>query len=360
MRVPRWFHVVVAMIIEALAVRRDSQIRFLRAQIEILRRKLPGNRIIVDPMDRHRLLKLGLELDHKVEDILQLVSIKTYRHWIREQRRSIIPSRVGRQPMVKELRDLILRLARENAGWGLGRIIGELRKLGIAMSRHTVRRVLTVDGLFPEPDRRHHRAVDTPWRKFLALHMNTIVACDFLSKTIVTPLGRRTAYLLMFIHLESRRVFLSPSTCHPTEIWVVQQARNLSQWLDEQGIEARFLLHDRDCKFTHHFDACFEAAGVSIVKTPVAAPNANAFAESWIARVKSECLDHFMCFGQAHLDHIAQTFVRFYNEHRPHQGKGNRTLQLTSPAPPEGSPLGPVQRIEFLGGLLNHYYRDAA
>ncbi len=143
---------------------------------------------------------------------------------------------------------------------------------------------------------------------------------------------------------------------------MVQQARNLSQWLDEQGIEARFLLHDRDCKFPLRFDACFEAAGVQIVKTPVAAPNANAFAESWIGRAKAECLNHFVCFGLAHLDHIAQTFVRFYNEHRPHQGKGNRILRLTSHPPLQetASALGVVHRREFLGGLLNHYCREAA
>ncbi len=206
MRVPRWFHAVIALILEALAARRDGQIRFLKAQVEILRRRLPGNRIIVDPIDRHRLLKLGLELDHKVEDILHLVSIKTYRHWVREQRRGNTPSRVGRPHMAEELSNLICRLARENVSWGLGRIVGELRKLQVVLSRNTVRRALTAEGLFPDPDRRRNRAIDSPWRKFLALNMNTMVACDFLSKTILTPLGQKTAYLLMFIHLESRNL----------------------------------------------------------------------------------------------------------------------------------------------------------
>ncbi len=110
------------------------------------------------------------------------------------------------------------------------------------------------------------------------------------------------------------------------------------------------------------FDACFEATGVKIIKTPVAAPNANAFCESWISRFKAECLDHFICFGLGHLNHIAQSFMRFHNEHRPHQGKGNRTLQFSSPPPPiEVSPApGVVCKQAFLGGLLNHYYRKAA
>ncbi len=363
MRMPRWFYAVVALILEAVATRRDRQIRFLKAQIEILRGKVPGNRVIVDPADRLHLLKLGQELDHQVKDILHLVSIKTYRHWVRSQQRGEMPRRVGRPPLAAELRDLICRLARENVGWGLGRIIGELRKLQVAVSRHTVRRVLSAEGLFPDPERVGGRAVtETSWRKFIALHMNTIVACDFLSKTVLTPLGRQTAYLLMFIHLESRKVFVSPPTCHPIESWVVQQARNLSQWLDEQGIEARFLLHDRDCKFALRFDACFEAAGGGIIRTPVAAPNANAFCESWISRFKAECLDHFICFGLGHLNHIAQTFMRFYNQHRPHQGKGNRTLQLASEPPSQQvtSPRGAVCKHAFLAGLLNHYYREAA
>ena len=196
--------------------------------------------------------------------------------------------------------------------------------------------------------------------------MNTLVACDFFAKDIVTPFGRKTAYCLFFIHLVSRRVFICPSTYHPDRRWVTQQARNVMMWLDDAGIEPRFLLRDRDAKFSTSFDQVFRDAGVRIVKTPVQAPNANAFAETWVAAVKRECLCHFVCFGRRHLDHVLRHYVAYFNEHRPHQGLGNRTLPEAATGPPEtrdsGDPdaLDRIRCRRFLGGLLRHYYREAA
>lgn len=188
-----------------------------------------------------------------------------------------------------------------------------------------------------------------------------MVAYDFLCKTVLTPLGHKPACLLMFIHLESRKVFLSPATYHPDNAWATQQARNVSIWMAENGIDARFLVRDRDTKFTAAFDGVFESAGTKIVRTRVAAPNANAFAEAWIGRIKAECLNYFLCLGLAHLNFIAQSFIRFYNHFRPHQSKGNRPLTLADQPPsPTESPPGRVKCQRFLGRLLKHYYRDAA
>jgi len=156
-------------------------------------------------------------------------------------------------------------------------------------------------------------------------------------------------------------VFLSPATYAPGELWVCQQARNVSLWLGEHGVKQRFILHDRDTKFTASFDGIFEAADVEIVKTPVAAPDANAFAESWIGKCKFEALDHFCCFGLAHLDHIAQEYVRFYNDFRPHQSKGNDLLRFENQPPPGQPPKrGTIECQQFLAGLLKHYHRKAA
>jgi len=147
----------------------------------------------------------------------------------------------------------------------------------------------------------------------------------------------------------------------PGEQWVCQQARNVSLWLDEHGVKQRFILHDRDAKYTASFDAIFKAAGVKIVKTPVAAPNANAFSESWIGKFKFEALDHFVCFGLEHLDHIAQEYSRFHNELRPHQSKNNEPLRFENQPPPEPTPSrGTIECQRLLGGLLNHYHRKAA
>jgi putative transposase len=219
------------------------------------------------------------------------------------------------------------------------------------------------EGFLPDPDRRAPRGVTTPWRTFIRMHMDTMVACDFFCKDVWTPLGKRMAYCLMFVHLGSRRVFLSPSTYHPTGEWVQQQARNVSTWLEDEGLELTHLIHDRDTKFTESFDKLFKVAGVDIVKTPYQSPIANCYAESWIGTLKRECLNHFFCFSLQHLDHIAQTYICHYNRLRPHQSIGNVPLSQPDKPPPErtaAGEIGPVRRHKLLGGLLNHYERKAA
>ena len=168
----------------------------------------------------------------------------------------------------------------------------------------------------------------------------------------------------MFIHVGSRKVWVSPSTYHPNEDWVLQQARNLLMWLEEQGLEATHLIHDRDTKFTRSFDGLLDSANIRIVKSPVMAPNANAFAESWIATVRRGCLNYFVCFSLSHADHIVQAFVSYYNEHRPHQGVGNRSLNNQSSSHLEEAgrtqPVGQIGCRSELGGLLKPYYWQAA
>ena len=137
-------------------------------------------------------------------------------------------------------------------------------------------------------------------------------------------------------------------------------------WLNEQQVEARFLIHDHDSKFSAEFRRLFHNSGIRCLRTPRLAPNANAFAEAWICAIKRECLNHFLCFGLGHLDHISQSYVRYFNEHRPHQGLGNRTVPAAATGPPEkpssvSAPrIGPIRCQRFLGGLLRHYYRVAA
>ena len=252
---PRWLMTVLFLLMEAWSARRDARLRFLKLQVELLRQKVPGNRVILSPEDRQRLLKCGAAVDHQVNDLIGIVSVKTYKRWLREAAARRAPGRVGRRRRVPpSLRALIFRLARENTGWGVRRIVGELRKLALTPSRSTVRRVLVDEGVLPDPDRRAPRGVLTPWRTFVAMHLNTMVACDYFCKTIWTPLGKRMAYSLMFIHLGSRKVFVSSSTYHPDEAWTTQQARNVMMWMEDEGLDFRFVVHDRDTKFTEVFD----------------------------------------------------------------------------------------------------------
>ena len=359
---PRWLMAFLVLLQEAWSARRDAQIRFLKLQLEMAQSRLPGNRVIPDPVERRRLLKIGAELDHVVEHTLGIISIKTYRRWLREERGGRKPGKVGRPRMLKALRELILRLARENAGWGVRRIVGELRKLALKSSRSSVRRVLVEEDILPDPDRQAPKGIQTPWQKFIAIHMNVMVACDFFCKTIWTPLGRKTAYVLSFIHLGSRKVFVSPSTYHPTDEWMQQQARNASMWAEEEGIDVRFLIHDRDSKFSEAFDEHFDRDDGGIVLTPPGAPIANCFIESWIGSLKRECLNHFFCFSLRQLDHIVQTYGLYHNEFRPHQGLGNRPPRYRSRPSIDSEEVRShaVTCRQWLGGLLKHYERRAA
>jgi len=151
---PKWLTALLVLLHEAWSARRDAHIRFLKLQVEILKERLPGNRVILDPVERRRLMKIGAEVDHRVEDTLGIVSIKTYRRWQREERGGREPGKVGRPRLAKSLRELIIRLAKENGGWGVRRIVGELKKLALRASRSTVRRVLVDEKILPDPDRR--------------------------------------------------------------------------------------------------------------------------------------------------------------------------------------------------------------
>jgi len=138
--------------------------------------------------------------------------------------------------------------------------------------------------------------------------------------------------------------------------------RNVSMWAEEEGIDVRFLIHDRDTKFTEAFDEHFSRDDGGPVLTPHGAPIANCFVESWIGSLKRECLNLFFWFGLRQLDHIVQTYALYHNRFRPHQGMGNRPLgagEDPSPQAPEVAPAS-IRCQRRLGGLLNHYYRQAA
>jgi putative transposase len=188
--------------------------------------------------------------------------------------------RVGRPPLSPEIGELVLRLARENPRWGHRRICGEMRKLGYYVSPTSIRRLLAQARLKPAP-----RRGGPSWREFLRSQAASMVACDFL--TVETILLRRF-YVLFFIAHASRRVWLAGCTTNPTGEWVTQQARNLGLDFSESGV--RFLIRDRDSKYSGPFDEVFRSEGIRIVKTPVRAPQANAITERFVRTVHSECL----------------------------------------------------------------------
>jgi putative transposase len=229
---------------------------------------------------------------------------------------------VGARPVPAEVRVVVLRLARENPRWGHRRISGELAELGLSASPSTVRRLLDRPGLGPAP-----RTSGPGWREFLRAQAATIVACDFF--TVESVLLRRN-YVLFFIAHASRRVWLAGCSTNPTGAWVSQQARNLGLDLADEGM--RFLIRDRDSKYTGTFDEVFGSGGIRIVKTPVRAPQANAIAERFVRTVRAECLDWLLILNRRHLDRVLRVYIDHYNTHRPH-----RALKLQPPQPREAT-----------------------
>jgi len=257
--------------------------------------------------------------------------------------------RPGRPRLDPDAAALIVRLARENPRWGYQRIVGELKGLGILVSATTVRTVVLDAGLPPAPARDR-----LSWRAFLRQQAATTLACDFL--TVETAFLQRL-YVLFFISLATRRIEYVACSANPDGAWTAQQARNLIMQLgDEQPF--RILVHDRDSKFSGGFDEIFRCEGIRVIKTPVQAPNANAYAERWVRTVRADCLDHLLVVGRRHLERVLRVYVRHYNQHRPH-----RALGLTTPDRPVEVlaavlPLD-VRRRDLLGGLI-HEYRIAA
>jgi len=247
---------------------------------------------------------------------------------------------LARPPVSPELEALLLRLARENPTWGYGKLEGELGKLGYDIGRSTIRDVLKRRRVPPAPERRRR---GRSWRTFLAHYKAEVVACDFF--TLETA-WLKTLYIIFFIEIGSRRVHLAACTANPTSAWVTQQARNMSWKIQDGDVPIRFLIHDRDTKFTTTFDTVFTSEGVTIIRTPVRAPNANAFAERWVRSVREECLDRIIVLGEEHLRRVLTAYVEYYNHARPHQG-----IDQQRPVPLESAARdGPIERRDSLGG----------
>ena len=255
------------------------------------------------------------------------------------------------------MRDVVIRIGSENLLWGYKRIAGELKKLGLYAGANSVKRILSEAGIHPSPER-HTKKPALPWTKFIRAHVETMIACDFFTKTVFTLRGPRTAYVLMFIHLGSRRVYCSAPTYAPDSASVTQQARNTLMWCANQGIAPGFLIRDADTKFSASFDTVWASEGARVIQIPHRAPDANAFAESLIATIKRECLDFFVCFSRSQLDYILRIWVRHYNTERPHRGRGigNKVLQVDFRPARDG----PIRRNRQLGGIITSYTRDAA
>jgi putative transposase len=329
------------------------EILVLRHELAILRRQ--PRRAPFRPVDRAILAAFARALPRSAWTGLS-VRPATLLRWHRElvRRRWTYPHRrPGRPALDRRVQTLVVRLARENSGWGYRRIVGELRSLGISVSATSVRAILARHGLRPAPQRDEHS-----WRDFLRQQAATTLACDFF--TVETAWLKRIN-VLFFISLERRRIEFVACTPNPTGAWVTQQARNLLMTLDDHERRVRLLIHDRDSKFCGGCDQVFQSEGITVIRTPLQAPNANAHAERWVGSVRRECLDRLLIFSRRQLEHVLHVYTSHYNRHRPH-----RALALCPPEPADGNPAllraphdPQLNRRDLLGGLI-HEYEHAA
>jgi putative transposase len=345
-----------ALAVAALRLRsrefKELEIVVLRHELAVLRRQVARPRL--EEPDRV-FLAAASRLLGKASRPSFFVRPDTLLGWHRQlvRRRWTYAGRPPGRPAVSdELRQLVLRLAAENPRWGYQRIAGELAAVGQRVSATSVAKILREGGVSPAGARAH-----LSWRELLRAHAESIVSCDFFT---VETLWLGRLYVLFFIELSTRHVHLAGCSANPDGCWTTQQARQFVWSLPERPRPIRFLIHDRDSKFSRAFDDVFRSEGVEIIRIPFRAPNANAFAERWVGTVRRDCLDWLLIASRKHLERVLRVYVNHYNTHRPH-----RALGLRAPAPGHRLHLvgsnspDHVQRRDRLGGLIHEYTRAA-
>jgi transposase InsO family protein len=327
---------------------KDVEILVLRYEIAVLRRQVARPK--PDWADRAMIAALTRLVSRHLL-VHRIVTPGTLLAWHRRliKNKWTYPNTAGRPPVPEEICELVQQLARQNPRWGHRRIQGELLGLGYRIGAGTIRRILAAAGLTPAP-----RRPSPAWRQFLASQASAILACDFLH---VDTVFLRRLYVFFVMEIQTRRVHILGITAHPAGPWTAQQARNLLIDLGERAGRFKFLIRDRDSKFTAAFDSVLAGNGVRIIKAPVRSPRANSFAERYVGTLRRECLDHLLIYGERHLRRILAEYSRHYNGHRPHQSRGQRP-----PLRKPGQPIDVTARIKrsrVVHGLINEYRRAA-
>jgi putative transposase len=291
-----------------------------------------------------------------IEELITIVSPATFCRWVREEKNGKPKPKnpKGGQRKPKELRELVLTIANET-GFGLTRIVGEMRKLGIKISRQTVRRILKEHGIVPCPDR-----TSDSWADFLERHGETLWGCDFFSVKSVTAKGIHDLYVLVFLCLQTREIFVTESTLNPDSAWVCKQTEWFVEQTKDREKQPEMILHDRDVKFTKDFTKTVKDAGMKTNPLPKGSPNLNGRCERFIGTIRWECLDKFILFGKRHLDYLISEFVTFYNHHRAHMERDNLPPIREVPTEVETLSLDQIVVTSHVGGLVKSFERKAA
>jgi putative transposase len=329
---------------------KNAEILVLRHEVAVLRRQVSRPRL--SWADRAVFAALTQWLSQACR-LHRMVTPETVLRWHRDlvKRRWTPPRRrTPDRSTAPELRRLVLRLASENSTWGYRRIQGELASLGYSLAPSTVWSILKRAGIDPAP-----RRSGPTWRQFLAAQAHGILATDFFC---VDTLLFQRFYVLFVVEHATRRVHLLGITANPSAAWVGQQARNLLMDLGDHAANFKFLIRDRDTKFTDCFDAVFASEAIRILRTPVRAPRANAIAERWIGTLRRELLDRILILNGRHLQGVLAEYLTHFNQHRPHRAL-HQAAPLRALPPPESPTHLHVQRRSRLGGLIHEYAQVA-
>ncbi len=365
--VNKWLSVpIIATITRLLCRELTLQNEYLRNESKILKSKIK-KRIVFTNDERRTLVESAMAMGRDMmEQVVTIVKPKTILAWQQKlekekwdysYRRKNNP---GRPRIGRDIEQLVCKMARENE-WGYARIQGELKKLDIVIFKSSVANMLRRNGLPPSPERE-----GLSWREFLARHEALFLCADMFQKEVWTFKGLATAYVFFVIHLQTRKVIFVGATFSPTNQWLKQQTRHVMWECEGQGVEPRFFLRDNDALYPEEMSKILKSSGVDTIKTPFEAPNANSYAERYVLNIKRECLNHLLIFGLNRLQHVVDCYSSYYNEHRPHQGIGNRIpSEYNKPYRQQGGSMPPnlsvenIARKDFLGGLLKSYRRAA-
>ena len=354
---PTSWHFVVANVAGWISRHQQAAIDYLKEENRVLREQLGKRRLRFTDAQRRRLAAKGRAVGRKaLREVGCIVTPDTILRWYR----ALIARKYdgsakrgpGRPRKPADIRELVVKMARENETWGYTRIRHAMGNLGHSIGRTTVQQILQEHGIEPAPERRRRRS----WKAFLKSHWGAIAACDFFTVEVLT-LGGLTRYCVFFvIELEIRRVEIAGIVHPPYGAWMVQVARNLTDTEDGFLAGKRYLIMDRDPLYTREFRDVLTSAGVKPVRLPARSPNLNAYAERFVLSIKSECLTRLVLLGEGHLRTAVREYVVHYEAERNHQGLGGRLIE----APANQNATGSIQCRERLGGLLRFYHRGAA
>jgi len=355
--VPQPWQILVAAMAGWLARRQQAAVEYLRQENHILKEQMGRRRLRLTDAQRRRLAVRGKAVRRRgLMEIASIVTPDTILRWHRRRvaERWTYPRRSSGRPRVMEhVRELVVRMARENRSWGCTRIRGALWNLGHDVGRTTIANILKEQSIEPAPERR----TTMTWAEFLRAHWSVLAAADFFTVGVWVPRGLVTIYVFFVIGLATRRIEIAGMTAGPGERWMMQVGRNLTDPFDGFLADKRYLILDRDSKFSKPFRDLLTDSGVEIVRLPARSPDLNAYAKRFVRSIKEECLSRMIFFGEQSLRRATREFAAHDHEERNHQGIGNR---LIAPRRPVGDERNTIRCSERLGGLLRFYHRGAA